>query len=683
MVRYGRVKVVIPPCAYKTKEDKQLVRIERKKFGRILALLGFGCLIISVVSLLHLEPAGADVAGPLATGTYCQGPQTYQPQQGPQKVMMIVLENESSVSVDNSPDATFQSATLQKQCGNFLSSQMHSTTHGSESNYFAMTSGLNASLTTGNDALARFGLSDCPPDSTSSSCSYGGGHFASGMPSIFSQIESQYGSGGWKTYADDMPANCSASDGNYYATDATGTRYSKYAVRHNPAVYFNGTACAAQDVPSGNWQGGQGALYSDLMNGTLPQFSFIEPNQIENGHDPVSVNGVTIAGGTSPIGNIDTYLSNFLGVIHNSPDYQNGNLTVMVTYDEGYACGSGVSGECSVGENCADPTITPLATSCQVKTWIVGRYVPSTTYGGYMNQFGLLAATQKILHLSPLLAHAGDGSTPDIVNGTYSNPDPFNLAPPSTYVPPAPTVSSAPIAVTAAAGNTSASVSFTAPSSSGGANITGYTVTSNPGGITASGVASPISVTGLTNGASYTFTVTATNVAGNSPASDPSNAVTPTAFINLLTDGGFETGVTKVNPYGANNKVVSVTSPVHSGSLAAQVNNTNSGTTGLNLPNIPGTNIKAGQSLTGSCWVYLPPGSGSNYKPVIAFYEGTSYAMLSDTVSATLVPGVWTQVSGTATVKNTGDQITMSAYTNNQVGGAPGLVWDDCSVRIN
>jgi hypothetical protein len=62
----------------------------------------------------------------------------------------------------------------------------------------------------------------------------------------------------------------------------------------------------------------------------------------------------------------------------------------------------------------------------------------------------------------------------------------------------------------------------------GGAPITGYTVTSSPdathpGGLTASGTASPITVTGLTNATRYTFTVTATNSAGTSAASQPSN----------------------------------------------------------------------------------------------------------------------------------------------------------------
>ena len=87
----------------------------------------------------------------------------------------------------------------------------------------------------------------------------------------------------------------------------------------------------------------------------------------------------------------------------------------------------------------------------------------------------------------------------------------------------------APVIGTATAGNAQASVSFSAPVTTGGSSITGYTVTANPGGATASGAASPLVVSGLSNGQAYTFTVTASNVAGTGPASAASNAVTPAA----------------------------------------------------------------------------------------------------------------------------------------------------------
>ena len=97
---------------------------------------------------------------------------------------------------------------------------------------------------------------------------------------------------------------------------------------------------------------------------------------------------------------------------------------------------------------------------------------------------------------------------------------------PSAAVTPR-TVPGAPTAVSAAAGNTQATVSFGAPTSDGGAAVTSYTVTSSPGGKTAMGTASPLVVTGLTNGGSYTFTVTAHNVAGDGGPSTPSNAIVP------------------------------------------------------------------------------------------------------------------------------------------------------------
>jgi hypothetical protein len=87
----------------------------------------------------------------------------------------------------------------------------------------------------------------------------------------------------------------------------------------------------------------------------------------------------------------------------------------------------------------------------------------------------------------------------------------------------------APTGVTASAGDTTASVSWTAPTNNGGSAITGYTVTVSPGNATVSVGGSTLStlVTGLTNGTTYAFVVNATNGTGTSGASAPSNNVIP------------------------------------------------------------------------------------------------------------------------------------------------------------
>jgi len=94
------------------------------------------------------------------------------------------------------------------------------------------------------------------------------------------------------------------------------------------------------------------------------------------------------------------------------------------------------------------------------------------------------------------------------------------------------TVPDAPTIGTATAGDTEATVDFTAPTNDGGATITSYTATSLPGSITGTltqAGSGTITITGLTNGTAYTFTVTATNAIGTGVASAASNSVTPTA----------------------------------------------------------------------------------------------------------------------------------------------------------
>jgi hypothetical protein len=99
-----------------------------------------------------------------------------------------------------------------------------------------------------------------------------------------------------------------------------------------------------------------------------------------------------------------------------------------------------------------------------------------------------------------------------------------------TFTTNAVTVPGAPTGVTATPLNGAANVACTPPASNGGSPITLYTATSAPGGLTGtSDNPAGIRVAGLTNGVAYTFTVKATNAAGQSAASAASAAVTPLA----------------------------------------------------------------------------------------------------------------------------------------------------------
>ena len=120
---------------------------------------------------------------------------------------------------------------------------------------------------------------------------------------------------------------------------------------------------------------------------------------------------------------------------------------------------------------------------------------------------------------------------------TINSDDPLNPSVIHTFngtaIAPPLTPPGAPTAVAASAGNTMATVTFTAPASNGGSAITGYTVISNPaGGVDTSAGTTALShvITGLTNGTAYTFTVNASNAIGTGTASSASSSVTPKAL---------------------------------------------------------------------------------------------------------------------------------------------------------
>ena len=108
------------------------------------------------------------------------------------------------------------------------------------------------------------------------------------------------------------------------------------------------------------------------------------------------------------------------------------------------------------------------------------------------------------------------------------------------------TTAGAPTIGAAVAGNSEATLSWTAPVSNGGSAITGYRVTPYIAAVAQTPIvfastATTQVVTGLDNAVTYTFTVQATNAAGHGAASGQSNSVTPIADATAVSAGATHT----------------------------------------------------------------------------------------------------------------------------------------------
>jgi hypothetical protein len=160
---------------------------------------------------------------------------------------------------------------------------------------------------------------------------------------------------------------------------------------------------------------------------------------------------------------------------------------------------------------------------------------PATAVSGASVSFSIAGANSSATLGTQTTDSSGDtasacytGTTTGTDTITASAIDPSNSNPLGeatvTVVWTAPTTvaPSAPSSPAAVAGNSQATITWEAPSSDGGATITGYTVTASPGGRTCTWTSGPLTctVTGLTNGTEYTFIVTATNSAGTGGSSD-------------------------------------------------------------------------------------------------------------------------------------------------------------------
>jgi phospholipase C len=251
--------------------------------------------------------------------------------------MWIWMENHGYGSVIGSASAPFENQ-VAAQCG--LATNYHNITHPSLPNYIAATSGL---------ALSQLGAfsSDCDP---SAACSAG-----AGVASIFSQEPS------WKAYEESMPYPCAKGSSD------------DYAARHNPPVYYQSLArtCTANDV-------GIADLNRDLATGSLPAFSFVTPNLVDDTHN------ATVADG-------DRWLRSTLGTITASNEYRSGTLAVFVVWDEGE--GGGAS-DCATNTTDAGCHVPALVLSASTR--------PATSIGALFSHYSLLRTAEELLGLPPL-----------------------------------------------------------------------------------------------------------------------------------------------------------------------------------------------------------------------------------------------------------------------------------------
>lgn len=163
------------------------------------------------------------------------------------RIFIMVFENTGFTKTMNDPN--FRSLAAKGR----LQTNWKAVTHPSQGNYIQMVSG------------STFGIAD---------------DFDHNIPnrSLFNLLEEKGVS--WKVYQEDYPGNCSAISCN------TGCIYAR---KHNPAISFNDVRLNASQCSK---IVNQSEFERDLAAGTLPQYSFYTPNQLNDGHNT----GVAYAG---------------------------------------------------------------------------------------------------------------------------------------------------------------------------------------------------------------------------------------------------------------------------------------------------------------------------------------------------------------------------------------------------
>ncbi|MGZ4169790.1 MAG: N,N-dimethylformamidase beta subunit family domain-containing protein [Solirubrobacteraceae bacterium] len=168
------------------------------------------------------------------------------------------------------------------------------------------------------------------------------------------------------------------------------------------------------------------------------------------------------------------------------------------------------------------------------------------------------------------------------INGVGTGADSASSAPlkPTNVPPSAP---AAPSGVSGTAGDGAVALTWTAPTSDGGAPVTGYRITPYVAGnpqapILTGSTATSFTAIGLVNGTDYTFSVAAINGVGTGVESPTSGTITPRLAGPSTTvfSDGFETGSLSAwdaNPSAGTGSTAITDESAHSGSLGLEMTN--------------------------------------------------------------------------------------------------------------
>jgi phospholipase C len=288
--------------------------------------------VMAAAALATVVTAGASHAGASQKTTSNTG-----------HIFYIMMENHSYAEIigqPNTPNITTLANTYN------LATDFHGVTHPSLPNYLAAISGSFQGIWDDCQAGATV---TCPPeefipnsgDGTDTTLlSPGEYKSASTTPHMFSgpNIVDQLEANGltWKAYEENLPSPGSEVV-NAPVVPGYGT-VNLYAQKHNPFMYFSdinypGSPRLQDIVPL------EGTLARDLANGTVPNFSFIVPNQCHDMHgisqsQANAIGDPGCATDSSVVAEGDTWVGNTVNEIMSSSTWQAGNSEIIIAWDE-------------------------------------------------------------------------------------------------------------------------------------------------------------------------------------------------------------------------------------------------------------------------------------------------------------------------------------------------------------